>query len=265
MFGFDDAARWAVEMIASSGGKEILKQQMTGFFGFGFADEVIMTRLINALKNSHSTWGQKVVVEFIDTLSPHQKTRLRHVLGSMLVPAPTKVKEMVAVIGPNGQPVQEKGNVRLAEKITETLVEYTDKDPRVLFLKHIAETLSETPTDATKAAAKQILLVTGAILDQAIIERIIAFGKKFADGIGANKDAIRDALFTKYGVSSYAELTTKLEVENTEAERKLKVRKNQFWMEWLWPSNGFGWTLFVTLGGLTGLGLIVLALTTASK
>lgn len=265
MFGFNDAAKWAVEMIASSGGKEILKQQVTGFLGIGFADEVIMIRLIDALKGVQPAWCQKVVVDFIDTLSPYQKTRLRHVLGTMLVPPPTKVKEMIAVLGPDGQPLQEKGKFVLKEKIVETSVEYTDKDPRVLFLKHLAETISNLPTKRSQKDAKQVLLVTGAILDKAIIERLTTFSGEIGEKIVGSKDALRDALFASYGVQSYDELTAKLEAENVTAERKLQTRKNQFWMEWLWPSSSFGFVIFTAVGGLTGLGLIILALTTAPK
>lgn len=265
MFGFNEAAKWAVEILASAGGKDLLKQQVTGFFGMSYDDEVIMLRLIDALKGIKPTWQHAVVVDFIDKLSPYQKTRLRHVLGTMLVPAPTKSKEMVAVLGPDGQPLQEKGKILLKEKVTETSVEYTDKDPRVLFLKHLAETLGKVPTDASRKSAKQVLLVTGAILDKAIIERLIALGGEIADKLVVSKDAVRDALFAAYGAHSYDELTVKLETANATAERKLQVRKNQFWMEWLWPAEKFGWTLFVTIGGMTGLGLILSFFATAPK
>lgn len=265
MFGLNEAAKWAFEILAASGGKDLLKQQATGFLGMSYDDEVIMIRLIDALKGIKPAWQHTVMVNFIDELSPYQKTRLRHVLGTMLVPAPTKTKEMVAVLGPDGQPLQEKGKILLKEKVVETSVEYTDKDPRVLFLKHLAETLGKTPNDETRAAAKQVLLVTGAILDKAIIERLIALGGKAIDKLVVSKDAVRNALFAAYGVASYAEFTAKLEGENEAAERKLQVRKNQFWMEWLWPVEKIGWTLFVTVGGMTGLGLIALAFTAAPK
>ena len=60
-------------------------------------------------------------------------------------------------------------------------------------------------------------------------------------------------------------LLTAMQERNEALARKLQARKSQFWMEWLWPAEKFGWTLFVTVGGLTGLGLIISFFATTPK
>jgi len=185
-------------------------------------------------------------------------------------------------------PAQGKGSGTTKEISWVRNFTFTHKDARVQMLQFIARLRKETAGSESKknqaiihwltvethfveimpAGKAKFLAVKKWLTENEpnlkVMAAIAVIGNERSDAIIAEVAALGLRGKAKQ-VEIESRLLAAMQERNEAIERKLQIRKNQFWMEWLWPVEKIGWTLFVTLGGLTGLGLIASFFATAPK
>jgi len=202
-------------------------------FGMGLDDETLF-------------WGAVALAFNLKMLTQEQIEKNLAGILHALKPNPHEVKRFYQMIGRKDSEI----TIRVPDgKGGESDVKTVGNIRGALILQF----LCSMPANKAVKMLRDSKTLTGVKDD---LDHIFKIGKDFFGNI-----AFQESLFKLIGVASLKELQQK----NEAAERKLQTRKNQFWMEWLWPAEGFGWTLYVAVGGLTGLGLIISFFATAPK
>jgi len=228
-FGAGEAIKFAGDLL-----KDGAKQQVTGWLGFSLDDEAIMISIMNALEGDILDAVEAFLIHIGD-----RRNRFRQVLGKMQLPAPGSTKEMVLVLGPDGQPLMEKGKYVFKEKVTaDPSVAYTDRDPRVLLLKRLGECILQKGTRDNGFVdgfedGEAMLLVTGALMEKShwqIAKEVFSGLKQGGqEGTAAAKAAFLKAL----GVENYDQLVEKTSIQVAEWERELEHKRRLGFLGWL--------------------------------
>jgi hypothetical protein len=228
-FGAGEAIKFAGDLL-----KDGAKQQVTGWLGFSLDDEAIMISIMNVLEGDIRDAVEAFLIHIGD-----RRNRFRQVLGKMQLPTPGSVKENVLVLGPDGQPLLEKGNRVFKEKVTtDPSVAYTDRDPRVLLLKRLGECILQKGirdngfTDGFKDG-EVMLLVTGALLEKSHwqIAKQVFSGLK--QGGQEGTAAAKAAIFKAFAVQDYAGLVKKAGTKASQLERELEHKRRLGFLGWL--------------------------------
>lgn len=225
-FGAGKALEFAGSLL-----KDGAQQQVTGWLGFSLDDEAIMMTLMSVLEGETHDAVEAFLVHI-----GGQKNRLRQVLGKMQLPAPGSRKEMVPVLGPDGQPLMQKGQYVLKEKVTvDPSIAYTDKDPRVQFLTKLGVCILKKGkrSNGFKKGFKDgenMLLVSGAILEKSRWEQAKVVFRELSAGGKQGLTAVQQAILKSFGVQDYAGFLRKSDAVVSEWERDLEHKQRLgFW------------------------------------
>lgn len=255
-FGAGEAIKFAGDLL-----KDGAKQQVTGWLGFSLDDEAIMTSIMNALEGD----THDAVEAFLIHIG-NRRNRFRQVLGTMQLPTPRSTKEMVAVLGPNGQPLVEKGVHVLKEKVTmDPSAAYTDYDPRVLLLKKLGECILQKGRRNNGFVdgfedGEVMLLVTGAIMEKSYWEIAKGVFSSLKKGGREGVDTAKTAVFEALGVKDYTELAKKAGTKVSEWEHELEHKRQLGFLGWL--LNKKPYTLIYFILGICTIICLVEALAT---
>lgn len=235
MFGWLKSALGAGEAIKFAGDliKDGAKQQVTGWLGFSLDDEAIMISIMNTLEGEIRDAVEAFLIHIGD-----RRNRFRQVLGKMQLPIPGSTKEMVVVLGPDNQPLMEKGKYVFREKVTtDPSVAYTDRDPRVLLLKRLGECILQKGTRDNGFAdgfedGEVMLLVTGALMEKSHWKIAKDIFSSLKQGGQEGAVAAKAALFKALEVQDYAELVEKVDIKVSAWERELERKRRLGFQRW---------------------------------
>ncbi len=228
-FGAGEAIKFAGDLL-----KDGAKQQFTGWLGFSLDDEAIMISLMNTLEGDIRDAVEAFLIHIGD-----RRNRFRQVLGKMQLPSPGSTKEMVAMLGPDGQPLMEAKKIVFKEKVTtDPPVAYTDRDPRVLLLKRLGECIlrqgkRESGFVDGFTDGETMLLVTGALLEKSHWQTARDVFSKLKQGGQEGTDATKAALFKALGVKNYDQLVKKTSVKAAQWEQELGRKRRLGFLGWL--------------------------------
>lgn len=255
-FGAGEAIKFAGDLF-----KDGAKQQVTGWLGFSLDDEAIMISIMNVLAGDIRDAVEAFLIHIGD-----RRNRFRQVLGKMQLPTPGSTREMVAVLGPDGQPLMEKGGYVFREKVTtDPSVAYTDRDPRVLLLKRLGECILQKGIRDNGFAdgfedGEVMLLVTGALMEKSHWKIAKDIFSRLKQGGQEGTAAAKAAIFKAFGVQDYAELVKKAGTKTSQWEHKLEHKRRLGFLGWL--LNKKPYTLIYFILGICTIICLVEALAT---
>ncbi len=147
MFGLGKLVEFVGNFLNSEEGQKAVKERVSGWMGFGTADEEIFRTILTALENLHGTAGpiyRKAIEELLAKLNEDQRKRFRIIITSFVLPEvrPTTTFEPTIMRNPDGTPIVEKGKIKIEQKKTEGVLNRiagTEKDPRIQCLISIAK------------------------------------------------------------------------------------------------------------------------------
>jgi len=256
-FGAGEAIKFAGDLL-----KDGAKQQFTGWLGFSLDDEAIMISIMNTLEGDIRDAVEAFLLHIGD-----RRNRFRQVLGKMQLPSPGSTKEMVPMLGPDGQPLMEAGKIVFKEKVTtDPPVAYTDRDPRVLLLKRLGTCVLQKGTRENGFAegfedGEVMLLVTGALMEKShwqIAKQVFSGLKR---GGQEGTAAAKAALFKALGVKTLNELAEKSGAKVAEWERELEHKRRLGFLGWLLNKKPYA-LIYLILGICAIIWLVEILATT---
>ncbi len=253
-FGAHKAVDFAVNWLQSDSGKKVAEQQVTGFLGLSKVDEGIMAHLMSKLRQFYP--GEHVAVsDFLNTLTDAERARIREILGMIQVLPPMTRKIRVPVLGPDGKQVIEGGRPKWEENIVSPTVEFTRDDPRVIILVQLGRCIQSAPDQATGIAmGKQMLVVTGMLLDKTVLQRING-------ALTESREGLKKAICAAFGAQNYVQLLAIIDDKVKGWERKLEHKRRLGFLGWLLNKKPYA-LIYLILGICAIIWLVEILATT---
>lgn len=243
-FGAHKAVDFAVNWLQSDSGKKVAEQQVTGFLGLSKVDEGIMAHLMSKLRQFYP--GEHVAVSnFLNTLTDAERARIREILGMIQVLPPMTRKIRLPVLGSDGKQVIEGGRPKWEENIVSPTVEFTREDPRLIILVQLGRCIQGAPDQATGITmGKQMLVVTGMLLDKTVLQRIHS-------ALTESREGLTKAICAAFDAEDYAGLLTIIDNKVGEWERELEHKRRLGF--WRWFPVDKPATMIMYLLAITGI------------
>lgn len=240
-FGVHKAVDFAVNWLQSDSGKKVAEQQVTGFLGLSKVDEGIMAHLMSKLRQFYP--GEYAAVsDFLNTLTDAERSRIREILGMIQVLPPMTRKIRIPVFGSDGKQVIEGGKPKWEENVVSPTVEFTREDPRLIILVQLGRCIQSAPDQATGITmGKQMLVVTGMLLDKTVLQRIHS-------ALTESREKLTKTICAAFGAQDSAQLLVIINDKVGEWEQELEHKRRLGFLGWL--LNKKPYTLFYLILGI---------------
>ena len=253
-FGAHKAVDFAVNWLQSDSGKKVAEQQVTGFLGLSKVDEGIMAHLMSKLRQFYP--GEHVAVSnFLNTLTDAERARIREILGMIQVLPPMTRKIRLPVLGSDGKQVIEGGRPKWEENIVSPTVEFTREDPRLIILVQLGRCIQSAPDQATGITmGKQMLVVTGMLLDKTVLQRIHS-------ALTESREGLTKAICAALGAQDSAQLLVIINDKIKGWKQDLGHKRRLGFLGWLLNKKPYTLVYFI-LAICTIIGFIEILVTT---